>query len=55
MTAILRGVLGAAAGAGFGYLWYRLAGCRTGGCPITASPWTSMLYGAALGAAASAR
>lgn len=33
-----------------GYLWHRLVGCSTGSCPITANPYTSILYGAAMGA-----
>lgn len=36
-------------GAG-GYAWHKLVGCRTGACPITANPWTSILYGMAIGA-----
>jgi hypothetical protein len=36
-------------GAAFGYLYHRVVGCRTGTCPITASPVTSTLYGAAMG------
>lgn len=32
-----------------GYAWHCLVGCRTGGCPITASPYVSTLYGAAIG------
>ncbi len=32
---------------GFGY--HRLVGCRTGACPITASPYISTLYGAFMG------
>lgn len=43
--------LGAAAGAALGYGWYRLVGCRTGTCAITARWWTSALYGAAVGLA----
>lgn len=37
-------------GATFGYGWYRLVGCSTGSCPITARWWTSVLYGAVMGA-----
>lgn len=32
-----------------GYGWYRLVGCSTGTCPITARWWTSTLYGAVVG------
>ncbi len=42
-------ILGTVAGAGFGYLLFRLIGCSTGHCLITRNPWTSMLYGAVLG------
>lgn len=31
-------------GAGAGLAYYYLVGCATGSCPITASPWTSMIY-----------
>lgn len=37
-------------GAALGYLWYRVVGCSTGSCPITARWWTSALYGAVVGA-----
>jgi hypothetical protein len=36
---------------GFGY--YKLVGCRTGACPITANPYISTLYGAFMGVLAS--
>jgi len=41
-TGILSGLAG-------GYLYYHFIGCRTGTCPITSSPWLSMLWGAAVG------
>jgi len=37
------------AGTTGGFLYYSLVGCRTGTCPITSSPWLSMLWGAAIG------
>ena len=37
------------AGTTGGFLYYSLVGCRTGSCPITSSPWLSMLWGAAIG------
>lgn len=43
-------ILGAAIGAAVGYGMYRLVGCRTGTCPLTATPGTSMLIYALLGA-----
>ena len=42
-------ILTALVGAGVGYGWYRLVGCSTGTCPITARWWTSALYGAVMG------
>ena len=41
-------------GAG-GYFFYRFVGCKTGGCPITGSPWLSTIYGAVLGLLFAAR
>jgi len=38
-----------ALGAAAGYGLYRLVGCRSGACPITANPWLSTLYGAFVG------
>ncbi len=35
--------------AGFAY-WYFI-GCSSGTCPITSSPWSSTLWGAAIGGA----
>jgi len=45
----LRTMLFAVGGALVGYLYHRVVGCRSGACPITASPYTSSLYGAAMG------
>ena len=39
----------AGVGGVLGYLYYRLVGCRTGACPLTANPITSILYGALIG------
>ncbi len=36
-------------GAVLGYAWHRVVGCRTGACPITGNPYTSILYGAVMG------
>lgn len=36
-------------GAVGGYLYWRYVGCASGTCPITASPWTSTVWGAAIG------
>jgi hypothetical protein len=40
---------GAAAGGVLGYLWHRLAGCSTGGCPIVRSKYLSVMWGAFAG------
>ena len=45
----MRMLLGAAIGGLLGYLYYRLIGCRSGACPITANPWVSGIYGAVMG------
>lgn len=45
----LRMVLLVLLGAGGGYLYYRLVGCRSGACPITANPYVSTLFGALMG------
>lgn len=49
MTPLLRTFLGVTAGAVLGYVWYRLVGCRTGTCPLTATPLRTILYGAFMG------
>jgi len=36
-------------GAALGFGYYRLVGCRTGGCVITGNPYISTLYGAVMG------
>lgn len=38
-----------AAGGIAGYLYYRLVGCSTGSCPLTANPYVSILFGALFG------
>lgn len=43
-------LLGALLGGLAGYGWHRLVGCSTGACPLTANPYISTFYGAALGA-----
>ncbi len=42
-------LLGVLIGAVGGYLYWRFVGCSSGTCPITASPWTSTIWGAAIG------
>ncbi len=48
--ALWKPIIGALIGAGIGFALYRFVGCKTGACPITASPWTSMLVYGLLGA-----
>lgn len=45
MKALVAVVIGAA----LGFAWYRVVGCSTGSCPITARWWTATLYGAFAG------
>jgi hypothetical protein len=47
---VIRPVLGAAVGAAVGFAVYKFVGCRTGACPLTGSPWVSMLIWGAVGA-----
>jgi hypothetical protein len=46
---ILRFALGIAVGTGLGLLWWKVVGCRTGACPLTATPLRAGLYGAVMG------
>ena len=50
MNPLLQSAIGLGAGAAVGFLIYRFVGCKTGACPLTASPWTSMLVWGTLGA-----
>ncbi len=36
-------------GAVAGFLYYLLVGCSSGSCPITSSPYVSMIWGGAMG------
>ncbi len=43
-------ILGAILGGAFGYfVMYKMIGCQTGSCPITANPVTSVVYGVIMG------
>ena len=42
-------LIGIAAGALIGFLYFKLVGCRTGTCPLTSSPVRSVLYWALIG------
>jgi hypothetical protein len=39
----------AVVGGVLGYGWHKLVGCRSGTCPITANPYTSVIYGVVVG------
>nr|WP_320132616.1 DUF6132 family protein [uncultured Holophaga sp.] len=42
-------LIGVLVGGGLGFGWQKLVGCRTGACPLTATPLRSTIYGAVLG------
>jgi hypothetical protein len=46
---LIRTIVFAVLGGGLGFGWHRLVGCRSGACPIWASPYVSTMYGALLG------
>ena len=46
---LLRTVFSVALGGGLGFAFHRFVGCRSGACPIWASPYISTVYGAVLG------
>ncbi|MCB1070661.1 MAG: YtxH domain-containing protein [Kiritimatiellae bacterium] len=50
MNLLIRAAVGALIGAAVGFAMYRYVGCKTGACPITASPYTSVLIYGLLGA-----
>ncbi len=45
----IRILIGVVTGAALGFLYYKFVGCRTGTCPITRNPYSSMIYGAIMG------
>lgn len=45
----IRLALGLVVGGLLGYGWYRLVGCSTGACPLTATPLRGISYGAFMG------
>ena len=49
MAPFIRTGLFALLGALVGFGFHRFIGCRSGACPIWASPYASTLYGALLG------
>ncbi len=46
---IVRVIIGVVIGGTAGYLYYRFVGCRSGSCPITSNPFSSILFGAIFG------
>ena len=46
---VKRLALGVALGGGLGYAYQRIIGCRTGTCPLTATPLRAILYGSFIG------
>lgn len=42
-------VLSALIGGGLGFAYFKLIGCRTGACPLTATALRATLYGSTLG------
>ncbi len=42
-------LLGGVIGAGGGYIYWYYIGCTSGTCPITSSPYASVVWGAILG------
>lgn len=42
-------IIGIVVGALLGYLYYDFIGCVSGSCPITSSPYLSVLFGAVIG------
>jgi hypothetical protein len=47
--AMIIALIGVAAGAAVGFLYYKLVGCRSGACLLTSSPVRSVLYWALIG------
>jgi len=46
---LVRIVFSVLLGGGVGFALHRFVGCRSGACPIWASPYASTIYGAVLG------
>jgi hypothetical protein len=46
---VLRIIIGIVIGGVAGFLYYKLVGCRSGSCPITSNPFSSILFGAIFG------
>jgi hypothetical protein len=46
---VKRITLGVLLGGGLGFAYQRLVGCRTGTCPLTATPLRAITYGGVVG------
>lgn len=46
---IIKMIIGVVIGGGLGFLYYKKVGCASGTCPITSSPYGSVIYGAIIG------
>jgi len=46
---VLRIIIGVIIGGVAGFLYYKFVGCRTGSCPITSNPLSSIFFGAIFG------
>jgi hypothetical protein len=46
---VVRIIIGIVIGGIAGYLYYRFIGCRSGSCPITSNPLSSIIFGAIFG------
>jgi hypothetical protein len=49
MGSFARIALSAVVGGALGFGYYKLVGCRTGACPLTATPLRAILYGSTFG------
>jgi hypothetical protein len=47
---LLRIVIGAVAGGGLGFAYYKFIGCPSGACPLTSNRYISTLYDRLVGA-----
>ena len=49
LALLKRIALGLLIGGALGFAWHKLVGCRTGACPLTATPLRGIAYGGVLG------
>ena len=42
-------LIGITIGAVGGFMYYKMVGCSKGSCPITSSPWLSIIWGSVMG------